>query len=120
MDTSRKTRTLIFDDLGLKRGFAQIPNVVLRDPRLSGNAKAVYGLLLSYAWQDGECFPGQCLLADNMGCTKRTIINTLKELQKYKLIAIKRVGQGNPNIYHIKKLTAGYLPKQFVDRGSNG
>jgi hypothetical protein len=32
-------------------GFTQLPNFILRNPELSANAKTVYSLLLSYAWQ---------------------------------------------------------------------
>ena len=114
--TSRKASdTVVFDDKNLRSGFAQVPNVVLYDPLLGANAKLCYTLLLSYAWQKDSCFPSQKLLAQDMACTTRTVITTLKELQKHKLIRIERPGQGKPNIYHIKRLSDGYLPKQLHD-----
>ena len=114
---NQEKQTLIFDDVNLKHGFAQIPNVVLRDPKLSAQAVRLYGLLLSYAWQNNQCFPGQCLLADNMGIDKRTVGRILTELKTHKLISWKRLGQGKPNVYRIRKLNAGYYPKQMVDKG---
>ena len=40
-------------------GFTQIPNFILRDPNISIGAKTIYSLLLSYAWHNDLCFPGQ-------------------------------------------------------------
>ena len=110
-----KLKTLFFQDTNLKHGFAQIPNVVLRDPLLSGNEKTLYALLLSYAWQDNECFPGQDLLASNMGLTRRSITQLLTSLKKRKLIGWKRQGQGKVNIYHIRKLSDAF--PSFIDKG---
>src|SRR5436190_9381117 len=50
-------------------GFTQIPNFILRNPELSANAKTVYSLLLSYAWHNNLCFPGQERLAEQHGRT---------------------------------------------------
>ena len=51
-------------------GFTQLPNFILRNPELSANAKTVYSLLLSYAWHNNLCFPGQERLAEHMGCPR--------------------------------------------------
>ena len=40
-------------------GFTQLPNFILRDPKISIGAKTAYSLLLSYAWHNDLCFPGQ-------------------------------------------------------------
>ncbi len=106
---------VVFDNPDLRGGFTQVPNLVLCDPLLSGTAKLCYSLLLSYAWHNRECWPSQNLLAEHLCCTTRTTIKALKELQKHKLIAIERPRLGKPNIYHICKLSDGYLPKQYVD-----
>jgi len=111
-----KQRTLIFKDASLRQGFAQVPNAVLRDPTLSGNEKTLYALLLSYAWQDNECFPGQDLLASHMRLTRRSISQLLGSLKKKKLIGWKRQGLGKVNIYHIRKLTDAY--SSFIDKGA--
>lgn len=112
-----RTGTIVFDNPDLRHGFTQIPNLVLYDPLLGANEKLCYVLLLSYAWQTGSCFPSQKLLAQDMACSERTVISTLAKLRKCKLISVERRGQGLANIYHIKKLNAGYLPKQTTDRG---
>ncbi len=50
--------TLLVEDDTLRAGFTQIPNRVLRASNLSRDAKILYTFLLSYAWQQGRCFPG--------------------------------------------------------------
>ena len=111
-DTS-KQRTLIFKDANIRKGFAQVPNVVLRDHSLSTSLKVLYALLLSYAWQNDECFPGQDILSENMGLTVRSITTLLNQLKAKKLIGWKRQGLGKVNIYHIRRLTDAY--PQMVD-----
>ena len=116
--TSRRQldeRTLIFKDRGLKHGFAQVPTVVLRDPLMDTGEKTLYALLLSYAWQDHECFPGQETLATDIGYSRRYVSCLLSKLRTRKLITWKRQGLGKVNIYYIERLDNGYLPKQYID-----
>jgi len=109
-----KQRTLIFQDENLRHGFAQVPNVVLRDPSLSGNEKMLFALLLSYAWQNEECFPGQDTLAHDMGLKPRAIRQLLVKLKAKRLIGWKRQGLGKVNIYHINRLSDAY--PLFIDK----
>jgi len=74
-----KDKTLVILDPILKRGFTSIPNLVLTTPRLSLPAKSVYAILLMFAWQEDECFPGQERLAEVAGCTGQ-FVNTLMNL----------------------------------------
>ncbi len=113
-------RSLIFRNPNLAHGFTQIPNVILKDATLSANAVRLYILLLSYAWQEKECFPGQDRLAADMGCNRTTINRNLSELKKRKLITWERRGLCKCNIYYIERLEGGYLPKLFIDKGSRG
>ena len=48
-------------------GFTQLPNFILRNPEVSIGAKTIYALLLSYAWHNDLCFPGQDRLAKDVG-----------------------------------------------------
>jgi hypothetical protein len=43
----------------LQGAFTQVPNFILKDPRISVGAKIAYAMFLSYAWQNDSCFPGQ-------------------------------------------------------------
>ena len=81
------------------RGFVQLPRAVLFHPDLSDGAKVLFGALLSYAWQEGSCFPGQARLADDLDVTERTIRNRLRELEAAGVLRVKQRGQGRTNVY---------------------
>jgi hypothetical protein len=82
-------------------GFTQLPNFILRNPDLSANAKTVYSLLLSYAWHNNLCFPGQERLAEHMGAHVSTVSRAITELEDCSLIEIERRGQGKTNFYTV-------------------
>ena len=82
-------------------GFTQLPNFILRNPDLSANAKTAYSLLLSYAWHNDLCFPGQERLAEHMGSHVSTVSRAIAELEDCSLIEIARRGQGKTNFYTI-------------------
>jgi hypothetical protein len=82
-------------------GFTQLPNFILRNPEISTNAKVVYSLLLSYAWRNDLCFPGQESLAEHMGTHVSTVSRAITELEECSLIEIERRGQGRTNYYTI-------------------
>ncbi len=82
-------------------GFTQLPNFILRNPELSANAKTVYALLLSYAWNNNLCFPGQERLAEHMGAHVSTVSRSITELEDCSLIEIERRGQGRTNFYTV-------------------
>jgi Helix-turn-helix domain len=82
-------------------GFTQLPNFILRDPKLSVGAKVVYAMFISYGWHNDFCFPGQERLAEDMGMSRSRITEFVTELEKALLITIQRRGQGKTNIYTI-------------------
>jgi len=82
-------------------GFTQLPNFILRNAELSANAKTAYSLLLSYAWHNNLCFPGQERLAEHMGTHVSTVSRAITELEDCSLIEIERRGQGKTNFYTI-------------------
>jgi len=82
-------------------GFTQLPNFILKDPKISIGAKTAYALLLSYAWHNQLCFPGQERLAKDMGMSVASVNRFLKELETISLIEITRRGQGKTNFYTI-------------------
>ncbi len=84
-----------------QKGFTQVPNALLRHKAISPGAKLVYTMLLSYAWQNDFCFPGQETLAKDMGVTSRSVRTYLKELEAKKFLTIQQQGQGRVNIYHL-------------------
>jgi DNA-binding MarR family transcriptional regulator len=84
-----------------QKGFTQVPNALLRHKAISPGSKLVYTMLLSYAWQNDFCFPGQETLAKDMGVTSRSVRTYLKELEAKKFLTIQQQGQGRVNIYHL-------------------
>ena len=84
-----------------QKGLTQVPNALLRHKTISPGAKLVYTMLLSYAWQNDFCFPGQETLAKDMGVTSRSVRTYLKELEAKKFLTIQQQGQGRVNIYHL-------------------
>ena len=82
-------------------GFTQLPNFILRDPKISIGAKTAYSLLLSYAWHNNLCFPGQQVLAQSLGMSVGSVNAFIKELETCGLIEITRRGQGKTNLYTV-------------------
>ncbi len=65
-------------DQRLAQGFTQIPNIVLRDRRLTAGEKVVYGLLLSFAWGKEHAFPSHATLAACLGASVDTVQRDLQ------------------------------------------
>jgi biotin operon repressor len=86
-------------DVATRGGFTQVPNFLLKSQDLSSGDKLAFAMLLSYAWQNDHCFPGQRRLAEDMGLHETNVRKHLKSLQAYGLLEITRRGQGKTNIY---------------------
>src|SRR5919199_4912170 len=71
-------------------GFTQVPNFLLKHPNVSANAKVVYSMLLSYAWNNDKVFPGQERLAEEIGSTRSTVNRGIMELEKSGWLTIER------------------------------
>lgn len=91
--------TLLVEDRSLAGGFIQLPRLVLRARNLSRDAKLLYALLLSYAWQEQRCFPGYRRLCDEMGASENAVRKYMRELEACHLLRQKRRGLGKTNIY---------------------
>src|SRR5512135_953935 len=91
-----KDRSLILRgaDLATRRGWTGVPNFILESKQISAGAKLIYAMLLKYARELDECFPGQDRLACDMGNGVRSIRRWLQELEQVGLIKIKQRGQG--------------------------
>jgi DNA-binding transcriptional ArsR family regulator len=98
-----KERNIILKgaDAATAKGFTQVPNFLLKSKKLSAGDKMTFAMLLSYAWQNDYCFPGQQRLADDLGLSDRSVRTHLKALEAIGLLAIQRRGQGKTNIYEL-------------------
>jgi DNA-binding transcriptional regulator YhcF (GntR family) len=102
--------TLIIEEETLRRGFTTAPNYILDDTRVSIAARFTYIILLSFAWQQGSCFPGQTRLAQKLGVSRQMANRYLAELKVKGFIDWQRRGLGKTNVYRILK-----LPKSEAD-----
>lgn len=91
-------------DVATQRGWTDVPNFILESDKISIGAKLTYAMLLKYARDYDECFPGQDRLAADMGTSRQSVNTCIKELSTVGLIAVQRRGQGRPILYtiHIK------------------
>ena len=98
-----KERNIILKgaDAATSKGFTQVPNFLLKSKKLSSGDKMAFAMLLSYAWQNDYCFPGQQRLAQDMGLDERSVRRHLKSLEANELLAIQRRGQGKTNVYEL-------------------
>ena len=98
-----KERNIILKgaDVATAKGFTQVPNFLLKSKKISSGDKMSFAMLLSYAWQNDYCFPGQKRLAQDLGLNERSVRRHLKSLETSGLLAIKRRGQGKTNIYEL-------------------
>jgi hypothetical protein len=88
-------------DIATQRGWTGVPNFILESKEISIGAKLTYAMLLKYAREMDECFPGQNRLAKDMGNGSRSVVRYIAELEDVGLITVKRRGQGRPNLYTI-------------------
>lgn len=98
-----KERNIILKgaDAATAQGFTQLPNFILKSKKLSAGDKITFAMLLSYAWQNDYCFPGQLRLAADLGLHETNVRKHLKSLAATDLLAIRRRGQGKTNVYEL-------------------
>jgi DNA-binding transcriptional ArsR family regulator len=88
-------------DAATRGGFTQVPNFLLKSKKLKAGDKMTFAMLLSYAWQNDYCFPGQVRLGVDLGLHETNVRKHLKSLEANGLLTIKRRGQGKTNIYEL-------------------
>ena len=86
-------------------GFTPITNKIIKDRKLTIYQKMVYITLCSYSNNSNISFPSYNTITEDIGCSKRKVINTIKELVDLKLI-IKhekktKKGGNSTNVYEI-------------------
>jgi len=92
---------IIGQDLVGLHGFTMVPNFILTNPNLSGEAKLFYSMLLKYARENDYCFPGQQRLAKDMGCSDRSLRRYQEELVKEGVLQVSQRGLGKTNLYRL-------------------
>lgn len=107
--------TIIIENPALRQGFTQIPNYVFKDKRLSFGARITYGILLSYAWQEGSCFPGQERISLDLGVGRQAVNTFLGELKRAGYVDWQRRGLGKTNVYTILDIKADVVCRRHLD-----
>ncbi len=110
-DARSDANTLRIENEALRRGFTLIPNYILRARGISRDAKMLYSILLSYAWQTDSCFPGYDRLMEDMQCGRPQVAKYIKELKDVGLIEVRRRGQGLTSIYTLKDIRGEEIQK---------
>lgn len=108
--------TVVVLNKSLKPGFTLLPNYILKNRQLSHGARLAYAVLLSYAWQEDSCFPGQVRMAEDLGTSDRSIRTFLRELKDQGFITWEQRGLNKSNIYYILEYKPLKPPKSEVDR----
>jgi hypothetical protein len=109
MSVPEERSPIIIEDDALRDGFTQIPNAVLCNPDIGPGAKVAYAVLLSYAWKDDFCYPGQARMAADMGGGERSVRRYMAELAEHGLIEVRHRGLGKTNLYIVKKVRAAKM-----------
>ena len=95
---------------GARPPFTQVPSMVMRDGNLPASARTLYAILLSYAWQESECWPSQATLGEDLGISDRRTRGHLRELEEAKLIRTER--ENGHNVYLLLALPRKYASER--------
>jgi Helix-turn-helix domain len=99
-----ESNTLLVAGDASRPGFVKVPRAILLARGLSRDAKLLYAVLLAYAWQAGNCFPGAERLKEDLQCGINQVTHYLQELERAGLITVRRRGQGKTNVYTLHDL----------------
>lgn len=84
----------------LEGGFVQIPLVVLTSPILPTYLKVTYALLLDFMRGKGYCYPSHSKIGVSIGRSRYTVMEYIKELERFGLISSVYRGNKRTNIYY--------------------
>ena len=105
-------------DAATAMGFTQVPNFLLKSKKLSAGDKMAFAMLLSYAWQNDYCFPGQKRLAEDLGFDERSVRTPYKGPAGGRPARIRQRGQGKTNIYELQPQAGPTRARFGADKNS--
>ncbi|MDR2292920.1 MAG: helix-turn-helix domain-containing protein [Prevotellaceae bacterium] len=100
--TNKNIYTLSNFDKKINDGFGIFPRAVLKNNKLSADAKALYGFLSVTAGNDGYCYPNMTKICKKLNANHEIVRKTLKELISNNLVKVKKnrvKGQFANNVY---------------------
>lgn len=100
-------------------GYSALPHDIIRDTRLSRDARLLYAVLQMYWWQDGETHASNATLCEDMGCSDSQLRRYLGELLKAGRITARRSGRGQAKAYAPVKATVSNEAQPFISERLN-
>jgi len=89
-----------------EQGWGIVPKMIMKEPNISIQAKAIYAYLCSYAGNATQAFPSATLMQYELGITKDTFYKYLDELIKNNYITVSKMasekGRFAHNIYNLE------------------
>jgi hypothetical protein len=95
--------------------FVQTPVSVVRCRTLTPVQKTTYDVLCSYADATGTAYLGLVRLAAEVGCSERTVRDVIHTLAAVGLVAVRRRGQGQTNLYQLTRIPLR-APRSIAER----
>lgn len=89
-----------------------LPKMLLHARNLTRDAKLLWAVLMSYAWQDEQCFPGYERLCHDLGASDNMVRKYMRELEAAGLLRQERRGQGRTNLYYLTDLRTARIEVQ--------
>lgn len=78
-----------------------IPDAILSYPKISAQAKLVFGRMLKYCGRKTHCWPSQEVMAMEFGLSDRSIRTCINELRDDGLITVVQRGLQQSNLYYL-------------------
>lgn len=90
------------------KNFTQIPNTLLRNPKIKNGPFRLLSVLWSYKYKHNDVFVSQSTLAKDLGVNLRTITGWLSNLKKLELVNWKkRIGRSNLYSFNMENFFVG-------------
>ncbi|MGG5372836.1 conserved phage C-terminal domain-containing protein [Enterococcus sp. AZ196] len=102
----------------LSMGYGMIPKLVMKDPNLSAEAKAIYAYLCSYCGAGDTAFPSTELMCHDLAISEKRLQRHMKQLKESNYVHIERkrtVNGFSNNIYTLpKSVSVCFVPVQSL------
>lgn len=107
----------------LSKGYGIIPKLVMKDLKISAEAKAIYAYICSYCGAGDTAFPSVELICHDLGISEKRYQRHIKQLKEngYVIVTRNRIKSGfSNNIYTLPKTVAVQnVPVQNVPTNIN-
>ncbi|EPI5815475.1 conserved phage C-terminal domain-containing protein [Enterococcus hirae] len=93
----------------LSKGYGIIPKLVMKDLKISAEAKAIYAYICSYCGAGDTAFPSVELICHDLGISEKRYQRHIKQLKenRYVIVTRNRIKSGfSNNIYTLPKTVA--------------